>query len=58
MDVSIEKCKGGYLIIDGYGTKILKPSLDEVFEYLMLTFEGRSKNFTGNLYGRVTIDRG
>ena len=57
MDISIEKCEGGYIVIDRYGTKMLKTSLDELFEYLLLTFEGRSKYFAGSSFGRICIDR-
>jgi len=56
--ISIEKCEGGYIVIDEYSKKILQTSLETMFEYLLLRFEGRSKHFAGSSYGLVRLDRG
>ena len=56
--ISIEKCEGGYIVIDEYGKKMLQTSLEVVFKYLLLKFEGRSKHFAGDSYGYIKVERG
>ncbi len=55
--ITIEKMEGGYIITGSMGRKYIKTTLDEVFDDLLLQFEGRSKNFYENSFGEVTINR-
>lgn len=56
--MNIEKVANGYIVSDGpYGQKSVFQSLDEVFSYLLETFEGRSETFCGSSYGKVAINR-
>jgi len=56
MDIKIKKLDGGYILSDT--TDHIFTSLDEVFEWLLLHFEGRAPSFYEDLYGKVTISRG
>lgn len=53
----IEKVKNGY-IVDLDGKVEVQPDLLNVLQRLLSYFEGRSDHFSGDLYGRVMIDRG
>lgn len=53
--MNIEKVSNGYIVSTRYGSKTICKTLDEVFQYLLLQFEGRSKFFSGCSYGYVHI---
>lgn len=54
----IEKIENGYLL-HGIGvlnkTKCFK-TLEELFQEVLFTLEGKSELFTGNSYGKVIIE--
>ena len=57
MSIDIEQVKNGYIVTQtGKGTEIFKTT-DELFEDLLLRFEGRSEGFGGQCYGKVWITR-
>ena len=53
--MNIEKIDNGYLIIDNSKTKRKEDTLEEVFDFLLLHFEGKGKYFGGNSFGKVVI---
>lgn len=59
MKVEIEKVENGYIArsihIGGYTT--VSNSLEELFNQLLLMFEGLSESFSGNRYGKIVIQR-
>lgn len=54
--IEIEKISNGYLITTGRGDRVACESLLEVFERLLVLFEGKSKMFHGSLYSQVVIN--
>ena len=54
--ISIEKINNGYLV-ENIGGKRAFPGLDDLFDHLLLIFEGKTQHFHGDSYGKVTIDR-
>jgi len=56
--IEIGKIHNGYLVDDGWGVRSVYQTLEEVFEDLLLLFEGRASTFSGESYGRVVIERG
>ena len=55
--MEIIKVSNGYIIQDNYSEKEVYQTLDEVFERLLMHFEGRSETFGGNSFGKVRIER-
>jgi len=57
MEIKIEKAKNGYILKESQGTGALKIfyTIQELFDWLLLIFEGKSENFKGDLYGKVEI---
>lgn len=55
--MTIEKMEGGYIITNDMGRRYIRTTLDEVFEDLLLHFEGKSKHFYEDCFGKVTINR-
>jgi len=53
----IEKVSNGYLITNKWNCRFIYQTLEEVFEALLLHFEGRASTFSGESYGRVVIER-
>lgn len=57
--MKIQQVSNGF-ILEGegiFGSKEVFSTLDEVFERLLMHFEGRSESFGGSMYGKVRIDR-
>lgn len=57
--ITIEKLRNGYIITKHkiFTERDIYKTLDEVFDQLLLSFEGRSEHFYENSYGKVIIDR-
>ena len=55
--MNIRKVKNGYITTDENGIEEVHTSLESVFSDLLLSFEGRSKWFGGDLFGVVEIHR-
>ena len=55
--MNIEKVRNGYICDDGHNGKEVFGTIDEVFDRMLLHFEGRCKNFTGDSYGNVIVER-
>ena len=57
--IEIEKIKGGYILNrKEYGeNRELISTTEELFENLLLIFEGRADSFHRDMYGKVSIDR-
>lgn len=56
-EVTIRQVENGY-ILKGNGTELVFLELQELLDHLLRKFEGRSDTFTGELWGRVVIERG
>lgn len=58
--MTIEKVENGYIVTSDSSWRERKvfETLDDVFEEMLMAFEGRCKNFGGASYGKVTIRRG
>ncbi len=57
--VKIKKVSNGYIVEDiSSNEESVYETLDEVFEDLLLHFEGLNKYFKEDLYGRVKVIRG
>lgn len=58
--IEITQAANGYIVIYrpilGYTQHVFQ-STDEMFEWLLMHFERRSKHFHGSAYGRVEIVR-
>ena len=54
--VTIKKLSEGYYLECGNLTYACK-TLEEIFEHILLHFEGRCNTFIDNSYGKVTIER-
>ena len=52
--VTVEQTKNGYILRLNHGAEVFKTT-EELFNRLLLHFEGRAPNFGGVLYGRVEI---
>lgn len=52
----IEKVENGYILSNDHSKEIVNTT-DDLFKRLLLILEGRSENFTGDMYGRVIIHR-
>ena len=57
MNINIRKAKNGYITTDENGIEKVHTTLESVFSDLLLSFEGRSKWFGGDLFGVVEIHR-
>lgn len=55
MDLQLRAADGGYILKDTQ--ERVFTSLEDVFRYLLLRFEGRSNTFLGDSYGAVQIFR-
>jgi hypothetical protein len=56
--VTINKVSNGYVLGLGYGrSDEIFLTTDELFNKLLLLFEGRCDSFSGDLYGNVSISR-
>ena len=57
--IKIRKVANGYIIesLGLQGEELIYLTLDEVFEHLLMVFEGRGLYFCGDLYGQVVIRR-
>lgn len=53
----IEQVRNGY-ILESQGSKMICVTLEEVFQTLLLQYEGLSPSFLGEGFGQVTIVRG
>jgi len=54
---TIEQVKGGFILAYGQDAKDICSSLDELFDKLLMHYEGRSELFYEDLYGSITINR-
>ena len=52
----IRRVNNGFVVESGANEKIMS-TLDEVFDDMLLHYEGRSKTFTRDSYGDVSISR-
>jgi len=57
MTITIEKVSDGYIYSDSYHPKEVMKTTDELFDRLLMSFEGRCKHFSGDMYGNVLIYR-
>lgn len=57
-EVSIRKVSGGYILEWKSGEEQIEDLLEDVFERLLLHFEGLAPSFFQDSYGKVTIQRG
>jgi hypothetical protein len=55
--ITVERVERGFIVDYWTGNKDICFSLDELFEKLLLHYEGRSELFYEDIYGKVTIDR-
>lgn len=55
--MEIEQVSNGYIVTNDLDTKEICATLDEVFSSLLLHFEGRSLNFSGDSFGKVVVKR-
>jgi hypothetical protein len=55
-NIIIKKVTNGYIIEDSIFTRVYN-TLEEVFDHLLLQYEGRSETFRSDSYGKVTINR-
>lgn len=55
--ITIEKVDNGYILRGNHWEEVYS-SLEGVFDRLLLAFDGRSKHFSGDHYGEVSIVRG
>ena len=57
--VKVKKVSNGYIVENTYtNEESVYKTLDEVFEDLLLHFEGLAECFKGSSYGKVKIIRG
>lgn len=52
--MNIERIDNGYLITDSH-TKRKADTIEEVFDWILLHFEGRGKYFSGDSFGKVVV---
>ena len=57
MTIEIEKVSNGYIYKDSHHPKEVMQTTDELFDRILLACEGRWKHFSGDMYGKVRIDR-
>lgn len=55
--VEIQSVSNGYICKKADGWVTVYRSFDEVLEYLLLIFEGKSKEFSGESWGRVVTEK-
>ncbi len=55
--VKIKQAMNGFIVTTDNSIEHVFLTLDEVFDYLLLHYEGRGSTFTGDLYGKVRIER-
>ena len=55
--IKIQKVSNGYILEKGIET-LVYPSIEELFNDLLLFFEGKSSTLLGDSYGEVKILRG
>ena len=53
----VRSAKGGYIVTDDSGSEEVMTSLEEVFEDLLLHFEGRGRYFGGDSFGVIEVVR-
>ena len=53
--MNIKKVTNGYIIKNKFGTEEIFQSIEEVFNRLLLHFEGKSEKFDGDSYGKVIL---
>ena len=54
MELMVEKVSNGFIITNGYQRRVFK-TLEEVFNYILLSIEGRCSSFKDSSYGKVVI---
>ena len=52
--MKIEKVKNGYIVNDISGKEVFR-NIQELFEHLLIVFEGKADCFTGDSYGEIVI---
>jgi len=55
-NIKVRKANGGYILTDTIGFEHIYTNLVDVFEYLLLHYEGLARTFSGYLFGRVVIE--
>ena len=55
--MKIKKASNGYIVKSESWDVFVYKTLDEVFELMLLQYEGLSSSFSGDLYGKVQILR-
>lgn len=56
-EIKIQSAQNGYICTHQNGVVTVYQSFDDVLEYLLLMFEGKCKEFTGESFGRVVVER-
>lgn len=54
--ISIETIKNGWVVIDEHGNKESFTTMQDLFDSLLLTLDGKSEHFGGSMYGKVRVD--
>lgn len=52
----IERITNGYMLVDDIGQKHAFPSIQELFEHILLVLEGKGEHFGGSMYGKVRLE--
>ena len=53
----VEKVENGYIVTDKRGNQRVIFSTEELFNHLLLMFEGLSSTFQGDKFGHIEIKR-
>ena len=55
--MNIEKIENGYIVISGVtNSKQCFHTIEEVFKFMLLHYEGKSVTFGGDSYGKVYVE--
>ncbi len=53
--IEIRKASNGYILKDGYDAESIHPTIEDLFNELLLKLEGKSKSFKGINFGYVKV---
>ena len=53
--ITVTKLEGGYVVTDIDGRLCVQPTINSVFDLMLLKFEGRANTFSGDKYGSVVV---
>lgn len=54
--MNIEPISNGWLATETNGDRKAFYDIQSLFEYLLLSLEGKSEHFGGSMYGKVTVN--